>query len=145
MLDVDPDDPQAFLMAAYAHADLGDLSAALDECKSALTRDPLLSAARYILGIIHMRQDEPERAIAELKRTVYSDPDFVLAHLNLGNLYRASGQIDDACRSYENALRALYKSPTGEWTVFLGGFKPDLLAKTCERSLLECRKRADNT
>ncbi|MDP2182810.1 MAG: CheR family methyltransferase [Actinomycetota bacterium] len=145
MLDADPDDPQAFLMAAYAHADLGDLSAALDECKSALTRDPLLSAARYILGIIHMRQEEPERAIAELKRTVYSDPDFVLAHLNLGNLYRAAGQIEDACRSYENALRALYKSPAGEWTVFLGGFKPDLLAKTCERSLLECRKRADNT
>jgi len=47
---------------------------------------------------------------------------------------------DDACREYENTLRAMYVSPAGEWTAFLGGFKPDLLAKTCERSLIECRK-----
>lgn len=145
MLKADSNDPHAFLMAAYAHADVGDLGAALVECTRALERDPLLSAARYILGVIHMRQGDSAQAITELKRTVYSDSDFVLAHLNLGNLYRAAGQIDDACRSYENALRALYRNPTGEWTVFLGGFKPDVLAKTCERSLLECRKRADST
>ena len=64
----------------------------------------------------------------------------MLAHFNVANLYRAQGAYDDACREYENSLRALYVSPNGEWTAFLGGFKPDLLAKTCERSLIECRK-----
>ena len=69
---------------------------------------------------------------------------------NVLNQYRllaenamAKGATDDACREYENAIKAIYRSPEGEWTAFLGGFKPDLLAKTCERSLIECRKATE--
>ena len=64
----------------------------------------------------------------------------MLAHFNAANILRARGEIDDACREYENTLRALYVNPAGSWTAFLGGFRPDVLAKTCERSLIECRK-----
>ncbi|PKL74208.1 MAG: hypothetical protein CVV27_21670, partial [Candidatus Melainabacteria bacterium HGW-Melainabacteria-1] len=105
-----------------------------------LAINPLLPVARYILGIIHQRQGDPVRAISELKKTIYIEADFALAHLNLANIYKAQRKWDTAAREYENALRALYKSPEGSWTEFLGGFKVDLLAKTCERSLLECRK-----
>jgi chemotaxis protein methyltransferase CheR len=130
----------ALLARAHANADSGDFDAAIADASEALGINPLLASARYILGIIYLRQDDVERAIAEFKRTIYIDPDFVLAHFNLANLHRAQGAYDDACREYENSLRALYLSPSGEWTAFLGGFKPDLLAKTCERSLIECRK-----
>ncbi len=130
----------ALLARAHANADSGDLEAAIADATEALGINPLLASARYILGIIYLRQDDAERAIAEFKRTIYIDPDFVLAHFNLANLHRTQGAYDDACREYENSLRALYLSPNGEWTAFLGGFKPDLLAKTCERSLIECRK-----
>jgi hypothetical protein len=34
----------------------------------------------------------------------------------------------------------LGKNPEGEWTLFLGGWTADVVLKTCERSLLECRK-----
>jgi len=79
-------------------------------------------------------------ALAEFKRTIYVDAEFVLAHFNAANIYRARGATDDACREYENTLRSLYVNPAGDWTAFLGGFRPDLLAKTCERSLIECRR-----
>jgi tetratricopeptide (TPR) repeat protein len=79
-------------------------------------------------------------AISELKRTVYIDPDFVLAHMSLGNIYKAQGRFAEACRQYENALRALYANPDGDWTQYLGGWKSDVVLRTCERSLLECRK-----
>jgi chemotaxis protein methyltransferase CheR len=125
---------------AHAEADAGDLAAAIADATAALKIDPLLASAHYILGIIHLRQEDQNRAIHEFKRTIYVDADFVLAHFNLANIYRASGDLDDACREYENTLRALYVNPQGEWAPFLGGFKPDLLAKTCERSLIECRK-----
>jgi len=130
----------ALLARAHANADSGDFSAAIADAEEVLGINPLLASARYILGIIHLRQDDTVRALVEFKRTIYIDPDFVLAHFNIANLYRARGAKDDACREYENTLRALYVSPNGEWTAFLGGFKPDLLAKTCERSLIECRK-----
>ncbi len=144
VLAVNKDSAEAYLFAAYVHADNGDFEAALAEAERALSIDPLSAAARYSLGLIHLRTDRPEEATADFKRTIYTDADFVLAYLNLGNLYRARGRFADACREYEDALRALYRNPEGEWSVFLGGFKPDLLAKVCERSLLECRKKIES-
>jgi chemotaxis protein methyltransferase CheR len=101
---------------------------------------PLTAGARYIMGIIHQQRGNLDAALSEFKRTVYIDRDFVLAHFAIANIYRARGQNSEACREYENTLRAIYVKPEGQWTAFLGGFKPDLLAKTCERSLIECRK-----
>lgn len=140
ILEINPSQPQAFLLLAYAHADSGDMQAATEECHRALAIDPLLAAARYVLGIIFQGEGDSLRAISEFKKTIYIDPAFVLAHFSLANLYRQRGMDDEACREYQNTLRYLYENPEGDWTVFLGGFRPDLLAKTCERSLVECRK-----
>ncbi|NTU70603.1 MAG: tetratricopeptide repeat protein [Coriobacteriia bacterium] len=136
----DPRDIGALLARAHANADVGDMDAAVADATEALSINPLLASARYVLGIIRMQQDDAAGALTEFKRTLYIDPDFVLAHFNLANIHRASGAMDDACRGYENALSALRAAPHGEWTAFLGGFNPELLAKTCERSLIECRK-----
>ena len=139
-LALDPNCLEALLVRAYAHADAGDFTAAIAEANAALKIDPLLAPARYILGIIYQRQGDQVDALNEFKRTIYIDPEFVLAHFNAANIYRTRGALDDACRSYENTLRAIYLNPSGSWTVFLGGFRPDLLARTCDRSLIECRK-----
>jgi chemotaxis protein methyltransferase CheR len=137
---LDPDDPRAYLLSAYSFADSGGYEEALRECERALSLDPLMPGARYVLGIIHQRRGDTTDAVEELKKTIYVDPDFVLANLSLGNIYKSQAKWDDACRAYENALRSIYSDPEGAWTEFMGGFKADLLAKTCERSLLECRK-----
>lgn len=136
----DPNNADAHLIVAYVHADAGDYQEALESCNRALAINPLLPSARYILGIIYQRQGDVVRAISEFKKTVYIDGGFALAHLNLANIYKSQHKWDQACKEYENALKALYRNPEGSWTEFLGGFKLDLLAKTCERSLLECRK-----
>lgn len=140
VLEADPNNADAHLLSAYVHADTGNYQAALEACNRALALNPLLPIARYILGIIYQRQGDAIRAVSELKKTIYVDPDFALAHLNLANIYKSQRKWDSAAREYENAVRALRKSPEGDWTEFLGGFKADLLARTCERSLLECRK-----
>jgi len=140
ILDVDPNNADAHLLLGYVHADTGDYERALAECHKALAIDPLLPVPRYILGIIYQRQGDFVRAISELKKTVYIDADFALAHLNLANIYKSQRQFDAAAKEYENALKALKKSPEGAWTEFAGGFQADLLVRTCERSLIECRK-----
>ncbi|MDA3937364.1 MAG: hypothetical protein PF636_11035 [Actinomycetota bacterium] len=142
---LDENNTDAYLLAAYAHADVGDYLSALGESHKALAIDPLLGAARYVLGIIYQQQGDQVRALSEFKKTIYIDPGFVLAHLNIGNIHRSNGNVIEACRAYDNAMRQLYANPSGSWTAFLGGFKPDLLAATCERSLIECRKALDNT
>lgn len=140
ILDLDANVADAHILSAYLYADAGRYCEALDACNRALAINPLLPYARYILGVIHQRQGDIVRAVSELKKTVYIDPDFALAHLNLANVYRTQGKWDAAAREYENAMRALYKNPEGAWSEFMGGFQPDLLARTCERSLIECRK-----
>jgi len=140
----DSKNADAHLICAYAHADEGNYTSAVVECHHALAIDPLGAAARYILGVIYQRLDEPSRAIDEFRRTLYVDSDFVLAHFGLANLYRARGACGEAAREYENTVRSLEASPEGIWTGFMGGFAPDLLAKTCERGLAECRKAISN-
>ena len=100
----------------------------------------MVASARYVLGIIYQQQGATDEALRQFGRTIYIDPEFVLAHFNTANIQRARGNYDDACRSYETALRTLYMNPMGSWTAFLGGFRNDLLAKSCERSLIECRQ-----
>lgn len=139
-LTAQPRNMDARLVAAFAHADSGDFDSAAREANEALKVNALLAPARYILGIIYLRQGDPTGAVNEFKRTLYIDKNFVLAHFNLANIYRSHGAIDDACREYDNTLRSLDADPDGQWTAFLGGFRPDLLAQTCHRSLVECRK-----
>jgi chemotaxis protein methyltransferase CheR len=140
LLGIDPNNAEAHLLSAYVHADTGDYDEAMRASHRALAINPLLPVARYILGIIHQRQGDPVRAISELKKTIYIDGDFALAHLNLANIYKSQRKWEAAAKEYENALKALKQSPEGKWTEFSGGFQADLLARTCERSLIECRK-----
>jgi chemotaxis protein methyltransferase CheR len=140
VLVMDVNNAEAHLLSAYVHADSGEYDDALAACHRALSINPLLPVARYILGIIYQRQGDAVRAISELKKTIYIDADFALAHLNLANIYKSQRKWQAAAKEYENALRAMRKAPEGDWTEFSGGFQADLLVKTCERSLLECRK-----
>jgi len=135
---LEPSNVDAHLVAAFAHADLGHLDDAVKQAHVVLAEQPLTAGARYILGIINQQRGDMDAALSEFRRTVYVDRHFVLAHFAIANIHRARGESADACRGYENTLRALYMEPEGQWTAFLGGFRPDLLARTCERSLLEC-------
>ena len=139
-LELDERDVGALLVRASAHADAGDFSAAIAEAEAAVAIDPLQASARYVLGIIRQQQGDLAAALREFGRALYVDPEFVLAHFNTANIQRARGNYEEACRGYEMTLRTLYVNPVGSWTAYLGGFRNDLLAKTCERSLIECRR-----
>ncbi len=141
-LRVEPNSLDAHVVAAFAFADLGQLDEAAAQASAALAVNPLAAPARYILGVISHQQGDISGALNEFKRTIYIDRDFVLAHFACANIHRQQGSLDDAAREYENTLRALYAKPEGSWTAFLGGFRSDLLAKTCERSLIELGKGA---
>ncbi len=138
--DARPATVPALLDEAHRYADAGDLRAAAAACERALEADPLLVGARYLLAVVRQRQGSTERALDEFRRTVYTDPDFALAHLSMANIHKAEHRWDAAARGYENTLGALARSPEGPWTAFLGGFRVELLVASCERSLAECRE-----
>jgi chemotaxis protein methyltransferase CheR len=140
-LEIEPMNLDAHVVAAFSYADIGDLEAAKEQAQEALHMNPLAAPAHYILGVIRREQGDPEGAVSEFKRTIYIDAEFVLAHFALANIRKQRGDLVSAKRDYENALVALKRNPEGEWTQFLGGFRTDLLARTCELGLVECGKR----
>ncbi len=139
-LAIDGSSIEALIVRAYTHADDGDLDAAIEEVQRVIEIDSTVASAHYILGLIYQRQNDQEAALEAFRRTVQVDGTFVLAHFNLANLYKSRGELDQACREYRTTVEALEAAPDGPWTAFLGGFRPDLLAQTCQRSLIECSK-----
>jgi chemotaxis protein methyltransferase CheR len=61
----------------------------------------------FLSAIILQELDRMEEAAASLKRTLYLDPNFVLAHYSLGNLMLRRGNARAAKKSFENVLALL--------------------------------------
>jgi chemotaxis protein methyltransferase CheR len=140
VLAADPANVEAQLVTAFAHADLGSTDEAAAQAEATLGANPLVAPARYVLGIIKRERGDLEGALAEFRRTLYADQDFVLAHFAIASIECERGNVDEATREYRNTLNALGAATGGSWTAFLGGFRPDLLVRTCELGLAECAK-----
>jgi chemotaxis protein methyltransferase CheR len=106
--------PQAFPLLARALANQGRLADALAWCDRWLAADKLDATGHYLRAIVSQELGDLEQARASLQRTVYLNPDFVLAHFALGNLAREKGSLEEAEKHFANALRLLGRCPPGE-------------------------------
>lgn len=100
-------DPEAHELIARAHANAGRLSEAEVWCNQAIAADKLNPARYYLLATILIEQSRPDAAIAALKKTLYVDPGFVVAHFALGNAMLRRGKKQEARRQFANVLDLL--------------------------------------
>lgn len=98
-------------LKARAQANLGRLDEALRTCRAALLRDKCDPALHYLLAMIEQEQGAGAAAEAALKRALFLDQDFVLAHFALANQYRRRGKPREAARHYANVRRLLDAYP----------------------------------
>jgi chemotaxis protein methyltransferase CheR len=94
-------------LLARSYANLGRLAEARQFCEEALAADRLRAYPHYLLAIILQEQGLPEEAAVALKRALYVDHDFLLAHFALGNLNLQAGRKTEAQRNFANALQLL--------------------------------------
>ena len=106
---VEKTDVQTMLLKARTEANRGELPAARELCEQAVETDRLNPVGHYLLGaILHELGRSAEAAISH-KRALYLDPEFVLAHFALGNIYRDQRKPYIAAKHFENALLILEK------------------------------------
>ena len=79
---------------------------------SALQMDPENPTILYRIGVCYNRMDEPDKAIAPLKRVTEISPDDGKAYYYLGVVYDKAGQLDKAKENYRAADRRFQKSET---------------------------------
>ena len=97
----------ALCRMAHSYANLGELTEAVKWCEKAIAANKLKPVAHYLLATIYQELGHSETAMQSLTRTLYLDPDFVLAHFALGNLCLSQGRRREAERHFDNALSLL--------------------------------------
>ncbi len=99
--------PLELALLARAHANQGLLEAAGNWCEAAIDADKCHPGLRYLQAVILEEQGSMAAALAALKRALYLDQDFVLAHFALGNLYRRLKKPHEAARHFAYAAQLL--------------------------------------
>ncbi len=102
------------IMMAKNKADLGKLKEAEAFCEKAIEKNKLDPAAYYLLATIIQEQGNDAEAMKHVKKALYLNPDFVLAHFLHGTLSMKSGQASAGIKSFKNALSVLSKFNSDE-------------------------------
>jgi len=107
LLENSPENFQGHALMARLYADSGNLPEARAECEKALSIHKLDPGCHYLRAVILIEQQDIDAAEQALRRALYLQPDFVLAHFTLGNLARQRGQISLSFKHFEHALSLL--------------------------------------
>jgi chemotaxis protein methyltransferase CheR len=91
-------------------ANLGHLAEALSLCNEAIASEKLAPGLYFLRASILQELDKSSEAIASLKQAIYIDPDYIMGHFTLGNLYNRQGNSRNAKRHFKNVLDLLEKS-----------------------------------
>lgn len=100
-------DGKALTLLARLYANEGRLDLADECCRRALAVDRLAPERHYLLAMIRQECGDPRGAAEALKRALFLDPDYILAHVALAGLAVADGRRTEARRCYRNALTLL--------------------------------------
>jgi len=95
------------LLKIRAYANLGKLKEARGQCEAAIAADKLNPKLYFMQGIILLDDNKTDDAALALKRVIYLDPNFVIAHFTLGNIYLRLGNNRNADKHFSNVLTLL--------------------------------------
>lgn len=90
-----------------AYANQGKLDEALTWCRKAIEIDKLNPGNHYLNATILQATGRIAEAGRSLKKALYLDPNYVLAHFALGNLARQQGKLEESKRYFKNTVSLL--------------------------------------
>ena len=119
--------PDACLMARSC-ADRGKLDEAVIWCEKAIESERLDPKRHYLFASILHEMGRISEGERELRKTLYLDPDFILAHFALGSLCLSQNRGREAGSHFDNARILLEKLPEDEILSESDGFAAGRLA-----------------
>ncbi len=102
---------RACLDVARRCADVGRWPEARRWCERGIAADKLDPRYCLLYALVLDEEGYPDAASEWLERTLYLEPDCVMAHVALGDLATRRRQMDTSGRHFRNALAALTKQP----------------------------------
>jgi chemotaxis protein methyltransferase CheR len=92
-------------------ADSGDYQRASELCQNLIARDPTSATLRYYEAMLAQVSDDLQGAEIALRRALYLDRNFILAHYRLGLLLLGRRQDADARRALATAIKLASRLP----------------------------------
>src|SRR5437016_3106642 len=99
------------LATAVRYHRQGQLRQAAQAYQAILARDAGHADALHLLGVVALQAGDARRAVDLIGRAVALAPDSAAFHVNLGEAYRACGQLDQAAACCRTALRLQPANP----------------------------------
>ncbi|MDD5723018.1 MAG: hypothetical protein PHY29_04675, partial [Syntrophales bacterium] len=93
-----PDYLKALSLLAKSHANQGSLEEAIRYCDLALSSNKLVAGIHFLRSNVLQEQGAQEEAKEFLKKALYLDPDFVMAHFAMFVLSGSQGNVREAER-----------------------------------------------
>jgi chemotaxis protein methyltransferase CheR len=87
---------------------------ALGHSDNAIRLDKMNSRAHYLRGMILQEQGRLDEAVRSMRRAIYANPEFVLAHFALGNLAMRQQKPQESRKCFDNALELLAEYGQGD-------------------------------
>jgi chemotaxis protein methyltransferase CheR len=84
-----------------------NLEKALSICNKAIESDKLIPVLYFRRASILQRMNKSCEAIRSLKQAVFIDPDYLIGHFTLGNIFIRQGNFTSAQKYFSNALELL--------------------------------------
>ncbi|MBI5589342.1 MAG: tetratricopeptide repeat protein [Deltaproteobacteria bacterium] len=107
-----PSSARGMALLARIHANSGQLDKALEWCERAIAAEKLNTGFHYLMATILLELRRTEDATLSFKRTLYLDPNFIMAYVALGSISRQHGRHKEAAKHFENALLLLSAKPS---------------------------------
>lgn len=104
---MDPPNGRAMGLLARICANEGRLAEAMVWCDKAIAANRTDLSAHYLRALVLQEQGFHEEAGDALRRTLYLDPDFIIAHFKLGALAHAVGDSVASRRHWRNTAQLL--------------------------------------
>ncbi|MDX1624878.1 MAG: tetratricopeptide repeat protein [Wenzhouxiangellaceae bacterium] len=101
----DPHNAEAHAGLAAALRDLGDLPAAAEELRVAISLDPAYWRHRWQLGVVHFLSGRHDEAIAALGEAIRLNPEASDPFVALGGVRFMRGEFLPAADAFEKAIR----------------------------------------
>ncbi|MGW8271748.1 MAG: tetratricopeptide repeat protein [Thermodesulfovibrionales bacterium] len=80
--------------------------------QKSLELDPRRKEVLYVIGLVHMKFEDFDKAEERFREAIDIDRDYAEAHTGLGNIYARQKRWDEAIAEFQEALRnPLYREP----------------------------------
>ena len=119
--------PKVITLLTRAYANQGKLSSGLECIDKGIRENILNPQMHYLRATILQELNLNEEAIQSLKKTIYLDPNFILAYFTLGWIAHRNNRKQESQQYFKNALRLLDDMDKGEIVLELEGMTANRL------------------